>query len=587
MALNFGLLDQGGPTNFFEGYSQGQEKMQANAMAQQRAAQAQQEFGMRQQEFAAGQAEKKRASDTARVTQKLASFKDALLRAPNAKAAGRIVQLQYDDSDLGPIRRQFGSLQDALAEIPEETTAFQKYIEDEAMGMEEARKQRASDRAFNIAMGRAPQTNAMGGAPAAPTPTAQAAAVAPTVQASIDDMVSRGIPREAITTGPEGQVYVGSYGSNVVGEPTMEQYRTPEGSLATRPQAPLTPLRVAANQMAPAPVNAMAPQAPAAVAPPSELQTLIDRRDNLSRISNQTAKVKTNIDNLNKDIARLSPAAAGPTTLAKLLSELAALPANDPRRADYLAMIKKETTPVAGTTVTMVAEKAEAGEFGKMLVNQFSDISKSANLAVKTLPSIEANLSSLNKGFDTGFGTDAKAAGAKVLGALGVQNAEQFATDAQTFQSNAINAVLQKQLEQKGPQTESDARRIEQVGAELGKTKQANEFILAIAKEQLKRDIEQRNFYAKWKDNTDSFKGAENAWFAGEGSKSLFDRPGLKKYSVSTPSAASQIPSGAAAATAPASNITQQRQDANAAIAKGAPAAAVRQRFKQNTGQEL
>ena len=49
--------------------------------------------------------------------------------------------------------------------------------------------------------------------------------------------------------------------------------------------------------------------------------------------------------------------------------------------------------------------------------------------------------------------------------------------------------------------------------------------------------------------------------------------------------AASQIPTGASAA--PASNITQQRQDANAAIAKGAPAAAVRQRFKQNTGQEL
>ena len=48
------------------------------------------------------------------------------------------------------------------------------------------------------------------------------------------------------------------------------------------------------------------------------------------------------------------------------------------------------------------------------------------------------------------------------------------------------------------------------------------------------------------------------------------------------PSAASQIPTGA-----PAANLNQQRQDANAAIAKGAPAAAVRQRFKQNTGEEL
>ena len=47
-------------------------------------------------------------------------------------------------------------------------------------------------------------------------------------------------------------------------------------------------------------------------------------------------------------------------------------------------------------------------------------------------------------------------------------------------------------------------------------------------------------------------------------------------------SAASQIPTGA-----PAANLNQQRQDANAAIAKGAPADKVRQRFKQNTGQEL
>ena len=33
--------------------------------------------------------------------------------------------------------------------------------------------------------------------------------------------------------------------------------------------------------------------------------------------------------------------------------------------------------------------------------------------------------------------------------------------------------------------------------------------------------------------------------------------------------------------------ISANSGDANAAIAKGAPAAAVRQRFKQNTGEEL
>ena len=161
MALNFGLLDQGGPSNFFEGYSQGQEKMQANTLAQQRTAQAQQEFGMRQQEFAAGQVDKQRVAKAAVVTQKTASARDALLRAPTAADARRIVEMQYADPDLGPIRGRFGTLAQALAEVPDEPTAFQQYKEQEAMGMEAFLKQQAGNRAFTTAMGGAPQTNAM------------------------------------------------------------------------------------------------------------------------------------------------------------------------------------------------------------------------------------------------------------------------------------------------------------------------------------------------------------------------------------------------------------------------------------------
>jgi hypothetical protein len=217
------------------------------------------------------------------------------------------------------------------------------------------------------------------------------------------------------------------------------------------------------------------------------------------------------------------------------------------------------------TNITNVQEKAEAGAYGRFLVDQFTDISKAAGLAIKTLPGIEANLGALNTGLSTGFGTDAKKAGARVLGALGVQNAEKFAASAEMFQSNAINAVLQKQLEQKGPQTESDARRIEQVGAELAKTKDANEFILSLAKEQLKRDVDQRNFYDKWRKRTGSFDGAEDAWFSGEGGKSLFERPSLKKFApgvTAGPSAVSQIPGQATApARAPAA-IPQAAIDA-------------------------
>jgi hypothetical protein len=200
-----------------------------------------------------------------------------------------------------------------------------------------------------------------------------------------------------------------------------------------------------------------------------------------------------------------------------------------------------------GASITMVSEKAEQGARGKMLVDQYSDISKAAGLAARTLPAIESNLSALNKGFDTGFGKETIAAGASVLAALGVKDAAKFATDTQQFQSNAISAVLQKQLEQKGPQTESDARRIEQIGAQLGKTKAANEFILSIAREQLRRDVEQRNFYDRWYKTNKTYDGAEDAWFNGEGGKSLFDRPALKKFAPGAASAASQIPGQAPA----------------------------------------
>jgi hypothetical protein len=96
------------------------------------------------------------------------------------------------------------------------------------------------------------------------------------------------------------------------------------------------------------------------------------------------------------------------------------------------------------------------------------------------------------------------------------------------MQQLSVDDNLVKQLEQKGPQTESDAKRIDMVGAQLGKTTDANKFLLTIAKEQLKRDMEQRNFYDKWWKANKTYDGAEDAWYEGDGGKSLFDRPALK-----------------------------------------------------------
>jgi hypothetical protein len=197
-----------------------------------------------------------------------------------------------------------------------------------------------------------------------------------------------------------------------------------------------------------------------------------------------------------------------------------------------VAAQKAQIARAGAPTITNVAEKAEAGEFGKLLVKGFEDVSNAAKVATRTLPSLDANLAILDKGFTTGFGTEAQTAAANVLASLGVEKAKDFATNSQTFLANASNAVLQRQLEQKGPQTEADAQRITQTGAQLGNTPQANRFLIDVAREQLKRDIEQRNFYANWQERNGSFKGAENAWFAGDGGKSLFERPNLKKYTA-------------------------------------------------------
>jgi len=210
-------------------------------------------------------------------------------------------------------------------------------------------------------------------------------------------------------------------------------------------------------------------------------------------------------------------------------------------RKPYVGQVNRVTSTTQVGVKLPEQEKEEKGARGKMLVKQYEGISDQARIATRTLPSLESNLSILDKGFDTGFGTEVVAAGAKVLAALGVPEAERLATNAQTFLANANAAVLQRQLEQKGPQTESDAQRITTTGAQFGNTKEANRFLISVAKAQLKRDIDQRNFYDKWWKTNSTYDGAEDAWFSGEGGKSLFDRPELKTYRVKE-SAASQIP---------------------------------------------
>lgn len=231
--------------------------------------------------------------------------------------------------------------------------------------------------------------------------------------------------------------------------------------------------------------------------------------------------------------------------IQKLLDERDSLdPVKDKQRYDAVqGRINILTTrePRASVNVSIPPqEKAEQGKRGEMLVKQYGDISSAAALAVKSIPSLQIQEGIIDAGFKTGFGAPAQKAAASVLGALGVKDAATFATNAQSFYSASQGAVLQKQLEQKGPQTESDAKRITDTGAQLGNTPEANKFIINVARAQLKRDIKQRNFWDDWWSKNKTYDGAENAWMTGEGAKSLFDSPELKSYKIGQESAGAE-----------------------------------------------
>lgn len=255
------------------------------------------------------------------------------------------------------------------------------------------------------------------------------------------------------------------------------------------------------------------------------------------------------------DISMKAPPSA-PLELTRYeneLDELMRTDPNSPRIANLRSKINKLVTfaPAPVTTIKMPPlEGAEQKAKGEFNVKQYGAVSDAARLATRTLPSLETQSNILDRGFRTGFGTDAQKAGASVLASLGIPEAARFATDAQTFLASTQQAVLQRQLEQKGPQTESDAQRITQTGAQLGNTPEANRFLIDVAKGQYKRDIEQRSFFDKWWSQNKTYEGAEDAWYAGDGGKSLFDRPELKKY-------------------APKAAISSARSAADAILGKG------------------
>lgn len=136
----------------------------------------------------------------------------------------------------------------------------------------------------------------------------------------------------------------------------------------------------------------------------------------------------------------------------------------------------------------------------------------------------------------TGWGTNAKATAANVLVSLGMGNeqAKQYASDAQTFNSILNQQVWGMLAQQKGPQTEGDATRAKATYAQLENTPQANQFINDFQRAMLRKQNAEAAYYRK--NYSKSLSGGDLSQMerdymeSPEGAKSLWDDPAMAKW---------------------------------------------------------
>lgn len=132
---------------------------------------------------------------------------------------------------------------------------------------------------------------------------------------------------------------------------------------------------------------------------------------NLARLQTEMAALPAGDPRRNQYVSAIkkeseSAPVAG-SALSILQSEMAALPAGDPRRAEYAARIKKETTFAPGVTVTMPAqEKAFESGLGAGQSKRILESQASAQDAAEILRTNQVGRDLLKSGAITGTGAD-------------------------------------------------------------------------------------------------------------------------------------------------------------------------------------
>jgi hypothetical protein len=270
------------------------------------------------------------------------------------------------------------------------------------------------------------------------------------------------------------------------------------------------------------------------------LMTLVSSIPGLEEMLTAQSQKRADVEKTDAETRKLNlqagqvgrPQQFAPPEIVRLMAERDALPKGSPARAELQKRIEALGTPRGTTVKVNTGEKIEEKANIESAVKEQDRVRAAAQTARRTLVSVDSSQRVLDSGFQTGFGTEVKATAAAFLGALGVKDAENFATNAQTFLKAAMDQVLARQIEQRGVQTNQDAQRMLQTYADLGNTPAANRFVVALTRAQANQAIEQDDFYRKWKKENDTIQGAEDAWLEQQGNKSIFERPELKQYAL-------------------------------------------------------
>jgi hypothetical protein len=162
---------------------QGQEQQRVNALTQQKMAKEQQKMAqdqeinsLRMQQTRGAINQQEREVKSQAVAQKTAMFRDRLLRARDPNSVRELVKMQYADPDVGAVLSQGGSLEQALAEVPDDPAQFEQYRQQEAMGMAEWMKSQMPKNVGNAMY--IPATDSFRVPPREPAPVAPSAPVA-------------------------------------------------------------------------------------------------------------------------------------------------------------------------------------------------------------------------------------------------------------------------------------------------------------------------------------------------------------------------------------------------------------------------